>query len=101
MSDDQPIPLGSLEKRQFPRFEVTATVKYSVVVPAQEEGTTKDISQGGMCLTSKRALAQGTVLRLEFDLPGDPPVHVEALGKVVWQRTNPDGTFSTGIKFVN
>jgi hypothetical protein len=94
------IPLQGLEKRKFPRIEVETPVKFAVVIPTHEEGVTADISQGGMCLNTRRAMAQGTVLRLDFDLPGNPPVHVEALGQVMWQRTNPDGSFATGIKFV-
>ncbi|HOW42269.1 MAG TPA: PilZ domain-containing protein [Candidatus Omnitrophota bacterium] len=92
---------GGMEKRQFPRVEVNTAVKFSVVMPAVEEGISKDISQGGLCLHTKRALVQGTILHVDFDLPGDPPVHVEALGKVVWQRTDPDGSFATGIKFIS
>jgi hypothetical protein len=48
----------------------------------------------------KRKLSIGTILRLEFDLPGDKPEHIEALGRVMWQRPKEDGTYSTGIKFL-
>jgi hypothetical protein len=45
-------------------------------------------------------LKVGTILRLEFDLPGDKPEHIEALGRVVWQKQGENKTFSTGIKFL-
>lgn len=101
MSDEnqEQIPQG-IDNRQFPRVGVSTEVQYAVVVPAYEGGISKDISQGGMCLETKKSLAQGSILRLEFDLPGDPPEHIQALGRVVWQRTGVEGTFSTGIKFL-
>ena len=91
---------GGMERRQFPRIEIETKISYSVVIPAYEYGTTKDISQGGVCLECKRKMAIGTILRLEFDLPGDPPEHIEALGRVMWQRTKADDVFATGIKFL-
>ncbi|MBP6920615.1 MAG: PilZ domain-containing protein [Candidatus Omnitrophica bacterium] len=90
----------SMDNRQFPRVGVSTEVKYAVVIPVYENGTSKDISQGGLCLETKKSLPQGSILRLEFDLPGDPPEHIQALGRVVWQRTGVEGTFSTGIKFL-
>ncbi len=91
---------GGSEKRQFERYEVETQVKFEVVMPAYDFGTTKDISQGGICMKTHKILAQGTIIRLEFDLPSDPPEHINAVGKVMWQRPNPDGTFLTGIKFM-
>jgi len=101
MPDDNQsqVPHGS-DKRQFPRIGVSVEVKYAVVIPSYESGTSKDISQGGMCLETNKSLPQGSILRLEFDLPGNPPEHIQALGRVIWQRTGPDGTFATGIKFL-
>ena len=91
---------GGAERRQHPRIDVKTIVNFSVVIPAYEVGSTKDISQGGICLEVKRKLSVGTILRLDFDLPGDKPEHIEALGRVVWQRPKEDGTYSTGIKFL-
>ena len=88
------------DNRQHPRVDVSTKVKFSVVIPVYDNGTSKDISQGGLCLETNKSLPQGCILRLEFDLPGNPPEHIQALGKVVWQRTNMEGTFSTGIKFL-
>jgi hypothetical protein len=90
----------SVEQRQHPRIQVNTKIKFAVVIPVYDSGTSKDISQGGLCLETNKNLPQGSILRLEFDLPGDSPQHIEALGKVVWQRTNTEGSFSTGIKFL-
>lgn len=101
MSDETNIDSQSnSDKRQFPRIQVETIVQYAVVIPVYESGSTKDISQGGLCLETSKSLPQGSILRLEFDLPGDPPEHIQALGKVVWQRTNMSGSFSTGVKFL-
>ena len=91
---------SGMERRQFPRIDIATKVSYTIVIPAQEFGTSKDISQGGMCLEMKRKVATGTILRLEFDLPGDKPEHIEALGRVMWQRPKAEETYSTGIKFL-
>jgi hypothetical protein len=91
---------GGIERRQFPRIEVKTNVNYAVVVPALELGNSKDISQGGLCLHTKRKLTAGTIIRLEFDLPGDKPQHIEALGRVCWQRSVEEDNFATGIKFL-
>jgi hypothetical protein len=91
---------SGMERRQFPRIDIATKVSFAVVIPDQEIGTSKDISQGGMCLEMKRKVATGTILRLEFDLPGDKPEHIEALGRVMWQRPRAEETFSTGIKFL-
>jgi len=91
---------SGMDRRQFPRINVTTDVSFAVVMPVYEVGTTKDLSQGGLCLEVNRKLATGTILRLEFDLPGDKPEHIEALGRVVWQRQKENETFSTGIKFL-
>jgi hypothetical protein len=98
-----PVPEPSksgMERRQFPRIEIATKVSYAVVIPAYELGTSKDISQGGLCLEMKRKVATGTILRLEFDLPGDKPEHIEALGRVMWQRSQVGETFPTGVKFL-
>jgi hypothetical protein len=89
-----------MDQRQHPRIQVSTKVKFAVVIPVYDNGSSKDISQGGLCLDTNKSLPQGSILRLEFDLPGEPPEHIEALGKVVWQRTNAEGSFATGIKFL-
>jgi hypothetical protein len=96
MSENKAIP----ERRQFPRIDVNTNVNYAVVVPTYEVGKTKDLSQSGLCLEVKRKLTAGTILRLEFELPGDKPERIEALGRVIWQRQKTEDSFATGIKFL-
>ena len=91
---------GGMERRQFPRIDIATKISFAVVIPTYDIGTTRDISQGGLCLECKRKMALGTILRLEFDLPGDHPEHIEALGRVMWQRPKAEDTYTTGIKFL-
>jgi len=99
-ANPQPAEPG-MERRKFPRINIATNVSYAVVIPDYEKGTTKDISEGGMCLEMKRKVAIGTILRLEFDLPGDNPEHIEALGRVMWQKPGETlGVYATGIKFL-
>jgi hypothetical protein len=88
------------ERRQFPRIDVTTSVKFLMLLPTVEEGITKDISQGGMCLMTKKRMNSGDLLQLKFDLPGDQPEHIEVVGKACWVREKGDGFYLIGIKFL-
>ncbi len=91
---------ASIERRQFPRIDVDTNINFAVVIPSYEAGTSRNISQVGLSMEMKRKLAVGTILRLEFDLPGDKPEHIEALGRIMWQRPSSEDNFLTGIKFL-
>jgi hypothetical protein len=88
------------EKREFPRIEVNTQVTFTVVIPSYNIGNTRDISQGGLCLETTSKLEKGSIIRLEFDLPGPKPEHVEALGRVMWQRPVENDKLLTGVKFL-
>ncbi len=101
MSEQNDSASGSgMERRQFPRIDVATNVNFAVVIPSFEAGTSRDISQGGLSMEMKKKLSVGTILRLEFDLPGDNPEHIEALGRIMWQRPSTEDNFLTGIKFL-
>jgi hypothetical protein len=89
-----------VERRQFPRVNVTTTVKFVMLLPTVEEGITKDISQGGMCLMTKKRMIMGDLIQLKFDLPGDKPEHIEVVGRAVWVKEKGDGFYLIGIKFL-
>jgi uncharacterized protein (TIGR02266 family) len=62
-------------------------------------GLSGDISEGGVFVSTYRALAQGSLVDLEFSLPGsDRPLH--ARGEVRWHRdATPDVPPGVGISF--
>jgi uncharacterized protein (TIGR02266 family) len=62
-------------------------------------GLSGDISEGGVFVSTYRALAQGSLVDLEFSLPGaTQPLH--ARGEVRWHRdATPHGPPGVGISF--
>jgi hypothetical protein len=89
------------DRRQFPRVDVSTNVKFIMLLPTIEEGITKDISQGGMCLMTKKRMEVGSLMQLKFDLPGDNPEHIEVVGRAVWVKEKGDGFFLIGVKFLS
>ena len=88
------------ERRLSPRIDIATKVNFAVVIPTYETGAARNISQGGMNLEMKRKMATGTILRLEFDMPGDKPEHIEVLGRVMWQKQINLESITTGVKFL-
>lgn len=76
----------SANKRQFERVTAQLTVRFangdSVV-----EAKTRDVSLGGIFITTNRALPYGTVTTFELDLPALPaPAKIE--GTVRWSSAD-------------
>ncbi|MBN1871861.1 MAG: PilZ domain-containing protein [Candidatus Omnitrophica bacterium] len=97
------------ERRQATRINTTFLVKYtfSKKQTVTLDGHTKDVSTSGMRLLIHEKLNQGTVLLLEFDLPGITSI-VKAEGKVVWssgdfEDRDDEGKriFQAGIQFTH
>lgn len=83
---------------------------------AAETGTSsyRDVSGGGLLLSSEQEIPLGTLLKLEARLPGwgkhqhaYGPTHeldqrpLVAVGQVVRVESMDDGTYELGIKFLN
>lgn len=94
---------GGSEKRTSPRISVRFIVSYRVV----EEDVTLDISQtknlslGGMLLTTNTQFKPGTNVALEMRLPFDPNP-IRAVGKVIESREITKGLiYDTRIQFLS
>src|SRR5690242_5184444 len=62
-------------------------------------GLSGDISEGGVFVSTYRELATGTLVDLEFSLPGSDRV-MKAKGEVKWHRSaSPDAPPGVGIAF--
>lgn len=62
-------------------------------------GLSGDISEGGVFVSTYRELATGTLVDLEFSLPGSDRV-MKAKGEVRWHRSaSPDAPPGVGIAF--
>jgi len=75
------------ERRKHPRITARFIVSYRVMEEedAVDISQTKNMSLGGMLLTTNRKFKSGTTLALEIRLPFDPnPIMV--IGKVVESR---------------
>lgn len=97
------------EKRGAIRVKAELAVRYSIEkkLHLKLNGAIKDISQKGVRLAVAEKLAEGILLLLEFDIPGDREIIV-ADGKVVWTRGDFDKKdtagkriFEAGVQFVN
>lgn len=89
----------NIEKRRHKRVDLSTNIRYTVLMSTPQYGLIKNISEGGLCLLLDKQLANGSILRVEFDLPGERQEHIDALAKVVWQ-TAEEGKFLTGVKFI-
>ena len=63
-------------------------------------GQAKDLSQGGLLLETSTAIVVGSVLELEFYLPGTRS-QVKVKAKVVRAVKGPEGANQAGVEFVN
>lgn len=66
------------------------------------QGTTQDISLGGICLRGEKGmlavpLAQGSFLDMLIDLAGQ---WVHCVGTVVWFKRSAEGGFYAGVAFM-
>ncbi len=82
------------EKRQFPRFYLDILVNYSTNAKTRS----KDISQEGICIITKKAFKKDSYLNLVFTLPEDTK-EIKAYGKVVWSKMKKSNLYENGIKF--
>lgn len=97
------------ERRGAIRVNTELAVRYSIEkkLHLKLNGAIKDISQKGVRFAVAEKLAEGMLLLLEFDIPGDRE-NIIADGKVVWTRGDFDKKdaagkriFEAGVQFVN
>jgi len=89
----------SIKKREAKRitvvFNVTGTHASRQII-----GQAKDLGEKGLLLESSTAISVGSVLDLEFYLPGTR-AQVKAKAKVVRSVKGPDGTPLAGLEFID
>jgi hypothetical protein len=93
-----------VEKRIYHRLLLDTEIEnHNVKEDNTANGKTKDISFGGICITTEgEPLKMEDVYRLKFVLPGDNDT-VEIDGRVVWVRKYKAGIsdlFDNGIEFL-
>lgn len=94
---------GEIEKRRHPRAKGRFVVHYKILEESNniDITQTKDLSMGGMHLTTNRPFGAGTKLALEIRLPFDPhPIMI--VGRVVNSHEVAKGLiYDTRIEFLD
>lgn len=74
-------------RRKFPRLDIHMRVKYKLISdnknPKMFEGNVLNVSAAGLYIYGPHVLPMGTMLDLEFSIPGSKAV-LEATGRVSW-----------------
>jgi len=88
-----------LAPRRAGRLPVVLSVSYGRVT-SDLLGHSRDLSVGGMCLETAKALPEGSYLNLKFILEGDEESIVTP-GQIVRIQTTEEGLYEVGIRFLD
>ena len=83
------------DRRKYPRVEFIRKASYQLSKSPQSGIFTQDISQTGMCLLLDNEIHPGSILKLNFELPGQSYEPIDTLAEVIWQDN-----YLTGVKFI-
>lgn len=98
----EPVEYTGIERRSNPRINSNFIVSYRILEEKDnvDISQTKNLSLGGMLLTTNRLLAHGTKLALEIRLPAAPEA-IRIIGEVVDAREVVKGViYDTRIKLL-
>ena len=84
---------GIYNKRSHDRLDFIEKVQYKSLQNPFHSVFSQNISAKGMCLLLDNEVIPGTILELNFNIPGEKPKTVSTYSKVVWQRD-----FLTGVE---
>jgi hypothetical protein len=89
------------ERRQYHRYLLYTEIEYQDVVSSgQGLSKTKDISRGGLCITTDNTpLQRGGRYRLTFQLPFSEK-EISATARVMWHRRE-GALFENGLTFID
>jgi Tfp pilus assembly protein PilZ len=82
------------ERREFPRVDINVKVNLTKQVRAK----VKNISKGGICITTGEPLGKGRVLTLILSLPDGDEITIK--GKVMWCLEIISDFYENGIDFI-
>lgn len=94
-------PYSGIDKRSFPRLEANFVVSYRIkeISLDYDLSQTKNISRGGLMLTTNRKLEQGAKLAITIRFPFTPK-RLEVIGEVVDSKEVAKGLiYETRVKF--
>jgi len=86
---------GKYNKRTHDRLDFIEKVHYKLLKQPYQSIFSQNISAMGMCLLLDEEVNPGTILELNFDMPGQEIETISTYSKVVWQRD-----YLTGVEFI-
>lgn len=86
---------GNYNKRNHDRLDFIEKVRYKSLQDPYHSVFSQNISAKGMCLLLDNEVIPGTILELNFNIPGQESKTIFTYSKVVWQRD-----FLTGVEFI-
>jgi hypothetical protein len=86
---------GKYNKRTHDRLDFIEKVHYKLLKQPFQSVFSQNISAMGMCLLLDEEVIPGTILELDFDIPGQESKTISTYSKVVWQRD-----YLTGVEFI-
>jgi len=97
----------SEDRRRFPRFNLLVDVAVTKRASSEQEQilSTKNISQGGVCLISTEKSNMGDLMDLKIRLPGVKD-EIKTIGKITWIKELSLGPiqkiprFEIGLEFI-
>ena len=94
-----------IERREYPRLDTKAAVNYlaysSIDNMKEHQAHTRNISGGGVCISTVNCITRNTIIELEVKIPGYSST-INALARVVYSREKrTDNNFDTGVCFTD
>ena len=86
---------GKYKKRNHDRLDFIEKVRYKSLKEPYHAVFSQNICAKGMCLLLDNEVTPGTILELNFDIPGQESQAIATYSKVVWQKD-----FLTGVEFI-
>lgn len=94
---------GLLERRLLPRLNFKEAVQFRNLLKSNEVfsgSLSRDLSAGGLRITTAAPFAKDARLVLLLALPGASPV-IRAISKVAWNTQKPfGGGYESGLQFI-
>ncbi|WP_054694384.1 flagellar brake protein [Syntrophomonas palmitatica] len=98
------------QKREYVRLQVTLPVRFRILNDENKDenqediiyqGTTIDISAGGLLINTRAFLQKDQLIELELQLPGQDSVYCKSRIIRVWDRKRENDDFRVAIEFDN
>lgn len=88
------------ERRKYKRKELSVKISGVDYIESENiEGRSKDISQGGICITTNKPLQKDRYVNIMFYLPSDEKI--KAVAEVRWSKKIKFNLYANGLMFLD